>query len=364
MKAVSTLLSDSLGFMVRLLVFILFGNPLSMWFVNLLFPRLAAKFACNELYFGPQIYAFYEQRALKWPFHWAKWWMRLEKLASYSVEQQVKYFLKVSFKNKTEEKALNAMKKQTFWSDAFEVLFFKYGNKNLPYTPECFWQEIGECSVGGYVKITVADFMMRHTRLSYNALAVAIQKAMHSDFACEELKKYLATGALNSDQLNLLIDAVSTNNGSGDFPMLGVLVEYVKRYNLRKEHWQRIKKQYPQPFIELLEEAAKTVEQAKIVSSLHDTSEDRFTWTRFCCETAEILPVAQGKMALWQYNIFHNTGHKLDSDAILALLRRSDEKMWRLIFEWEEIDDNVKLELGSHVKWWPVYEDVVKSKGK
>ena len=103
-KAMSSWLSDAFCFVFRLLVFILFGNPLSMSVINLLFPRLAAKFAQNPLYFGPKIYAFYERHALKCPFYWAKEWMQLEKLASYSVNQQVKYFLKVSFKNKTPEK--------------------------------------------------------------------------------------------------------------------------------------------------------------------------------------------------------------------------------------------------------------------
>ena len=227
-KAMSSLLSDAFEFVFRLLVFILFGNPLSMWFINLLFPQLAAKFARNELYFGPKIYAFYEKHALNWPFYWAKKWMLLEKLASYSIEQQVQYFLKVSFKNGTEVKTLEAMKEHTFWPAAFEMLFFKYGNKKLPLKPESHWKKVGECSVGYWVDVTVADFMMRHTRLSYNALEVAIKKAMNSDFAREELQKYLASGALNESQLYLLIDAVANNSGSGDFQMMLSAIIYAK----------------------------------------------------------------------------------------------------------------------------------------
>jgi hypothetical protein len=108
--------------------------------------------------------------------------------------------------------------------------------------------------------------------------------------------------------------------------------------------------------------AAKTVEQVKLVRSLKDTSDGRFKWLMFCNETTEILPVTQGKMALWQYDIFHTSGHKLDPDAILTLLRRPDEKLWRLIFEWEEIDDNVKMEISSNVKKWPIYKEVMKNK--
>ena len=258
--------------------------------------------------------------------------------------------------------ALDAMKEHIFWPDAFEVLFFKYGDKKLPLEPENHWEDVGDSSVGYYVEVTVADFMMRHTRLSYNALAVVIKKAVNSHFVREELQKYLASGALNESQLYLLIDAVATDSGSGDLQMLGVLIDYVKRYNLRKEHWQRIKKQYPQPFIELLEEASHAVEQVKIVRSLQNTSDGRFTWLRFCRETAEILPVAQGKMALWQYDIFYSTDHKLDADAILALLRRPDEKLWRLIFEREDINDDIRSEISCNVKLWPVYKEVIKSK--
>lgn len=366
-KPISTYVSDFCLFIVRLFLFVLLGNPLSMFFLQLFFPHDAADFANNRNIFGEKIYAFYERFALKWPFYWAKWWMKLENLSNYTAKQQIKYLFKVAFRNQTEVDALKAMPRNSdgvkeFWPAAYEELFFKYGNKKLPYPAECHWKEVGGCSVGGYVKITVADFMMRHIRLSYTALEAAIKKATHSDFARDELKKYLATGALNDSQLDLLIDAVANDSGSGDFQMLGVLMEYVKRYNLRKEHWQRIKKQFPQPFIELLEEAAHAIEQVKVVRSLKNTSEGRSAWCKFCRETEEILPTAQGKMALWQYDIFHDTGHKLNSDAILALLRRSDEKMWRLIFEREEIDDNVQLEIGSHVMWWPVYQEVIKNK--
>ena len=361
-KAMSSWLSDASCFVFRLLVFVLFGNQLSMWFVNLLFPRLAAKFARDERYFGPKIYAFYERHALKWPFHWAKWWMKIENMESYSVKQQVKYFLKVSFKNNTAAKALEAMKKRIFWPDAFEVLFFKYGNKKLPLKPETHMIRKGDCSIAYWVNITVADFMMRNTRLSYNALEAVIKKAVYNDFSREELRKYLASGALNCSQLDLLIDAVSTDNFSGDLQMLGVLIDYVKRYNLRKEHWQRIKKQYPRQFIELLEEAAQTAEQAKFVRSLQDTPKDRSAWENFCRETADIIPSAQGKMTLWQYDIFHKAGHKLSTDAILALLRHSDKRMWKAIFEREEIDDDARMEISCNVNWWPVYQEVIKAR--
>ena len=74
------------------------------------------------------------------------------------------------------------------------------------------------------------------------------------------------------------------------------------------------------------------------------------------------MPVAQGKMALWQYDIFYSTDHKLDADAILALLRRPDEKLWRLIFEREDINDDIRSEISCNVKLWPVYKEVIKSK--
>ena len=357
------MLSDAFVFVFRLLVFIVFGTPWSMFVLNLLAPHKAVEFARNPRYFGPKLCAFYERQALKWPFFWAKWWMKLDDLSGYSVNWQIKYFLKVSFKNKTEVETLKAMQNnKIFWPDPYEKLFFNYGQRQLPLEKEIRSHTYGECVVCHYAYVTVIEFMMRHVRLSYKAFESVVNRAVLNDDMRTELKNYLAAGAINANQLNILIDAVSTQSSSGNLQMLGVLIDYAKRYNLRSEHWKRIRDQYPKQFIELLEEATRTNQQVKFVRSLKDTAEGRAKWEKFCKETAEILPVSQGKMTSWQYDIFHETGHQLCTDAILAFLRRSDKTLWKAVFERETLDDSVLMEIGCHIKWNAVYKEVKKAK--
>ncbi len=271
-KAISTVLSDVVIFIVRLFVFIMFGNPLSMWVLNFFAPRKAAEFSKNKAIFGDKIYAFYEKRALKWPFFWACHWMKLEECGLYSTKRQIKYFFKVAVKNKTEAETLKAFQNgkfgKIFWPDAFEELFFKYGNKDLPYEERRSYMN-GDCMVCYVKNVTIAEFMMRNVRLSYVALQNVIEKATISEDMRKELGKYLSTGKLNDAQFELLIDAVTTSPGSGDLQMLGLLLDYVKRYNISEKHMEKCRQQYPKVFMGLVEDAK--LENKKKSAKSHKT---------------------------------------------------------------------------------------------
>jgi len=253
-KAISTCLSDTMIFVVRLFVFVMFGNPLSMFCFNLFAPCKTAEFTKNKAIFGDEIREFYNRLAAKWPLFWARYWISVEDIYKYSVKRQVQYFLKVAAKNKTEAETLKAMRKENFWPKAYEILFFQYGNTELSYE-ETHKHIQNDCEIIYCVNITIAKFMMRNVRLSYNALQNVIKKAATDDDMCDELKKYLASGKLNDSQLELLIDAVTIEPGSGDLQMLGVLLDYVKRYGFSEKYMKKISTQYPVPFTELVREA-------------------------------------------------------------------------------------------------------------
>lgn len=253
-KAISTCLSDAMIFVVRLFVFILFGNPLSIFVFNLFAPRKTAEFTKNEAIFGDKIRDFYKCLAVKWPLFWARYWISIEDIYKSSVERQVQYFLKVAVKNKTEAETLKAMRKETFWPEAYEILFFKYGNTELSYN-ELRKDVLSSCEIAYCANVTIAEFMMRNVRLSYHALQNVIKKAATDDDMCDELKKYLASGKLNDAQLELLIDAVTTEPGSGNLQLLGVLLDYVKRYSLSEKYLKKISTQYPVSFTELVKDA-------------------------------------------------------------------------------------------------------------
>lgn len=355
-KPISTCVSDALLFIVRLFLFVLLGNPLSMFILNLFAPRSTAEFAKNQNLFGKKIYAFYEYWALKWPFYWAKWWMKLEDIRKYPVKKQIKYFLKVSFKNNTAVETLKKM--MSFegmnFNDACEKLFFEYGDKKLPIS-ELRSRKVGQCVVAGRYNVTVAEFMMRNVRLDYYALQSVIKRARTDSQMQDELKAYISRGAINSDQFELLIDAVTTDSGSADLQMLGILIDYVKRYGISQEHLARIKEQYPTPCAELVEEATTWYTQMKAVKSFKNTAEGKSAWRRFCKETPVILPEVQKLMSFDQYCIFHNCGRVLDVEAIKAILNRRDQAMWKEMFarEWEHhlFDDEVMTLINDNWEW-------------
>ena len=342
-KPISTCVSDALLFIVRLFLFVLFGNPLSMFIFNLFAPRSTAEFAKNQNLFGKKIYAFYESFALKWPFYWAKWWMKLDDIRKYPVNKQIQYFFKVSFKNDTAVETLKKMMSSEGmnFNDACEKLFFEYGDRKLPIR-ELRSRMVNECVVAWHDNVTVAEFMMRNVRLDYYALGKVIQRATKNEQMQNELKSYIVRGAISYEQLGLLIDAVTTDSGSADLQMLGILIDYVKRYGISKEYLARIKKQYPTPCAELVEEASMRYAQMKTVKSFKNTDQGKSAWRKFCKETPVILPEVQKLMSFDQYCIFHNCGRVLDVEAIKAILSQPDKDLWRAVFTKEK--ESCKME--------------------
>ena len=364
-KAISTWLSDGCIFIVRLFEFIVFGNPLSMFVFNLLAPHKAAEFAHNKALFGEGILSFYEYYALQWPFFWARYWMKLEKIYQYPVDRQVKYFLKVAVKNSTEAATLKAMQKTRdddtmFWPDAYETLFFKYGDTELPYE-ELRSHMVGECCVGHRANVTVIEFMMRNVRLSWYALQEVVKRAKINDDMRDELKKYLSKGRLNDSQFNILVDAVATEPGSGDLQMLGLVLDYIKSYGISEQQMSRIRSQYSQVFIELVEEKSRFYKQSKLVKSYRNTDQDKDAWRKMCKNLQPIFPEIQEKMSYEQYVIFHETGNELCIDAAKAFLNRPNKMLWRLMFANEqELCKTKEMQefLCRNAAWKSQYKDI------
>lgn len=332
-KAVSTSLYDFFMFCYRLVIFIVFGNPLSMFVLNLLAPHYVAEFAKNRAVFGETIYRFYEYLALKMPFYWAKWWMKIENIRKYSDKRQIKYFLKVSFKNGTAVKTLKAMMSAEgmVFNKACETLFFKYGDKELPVKKELRYKAYEDGSSGAYWgRDTVMVFMMRNVRLDYWSLREVLRRASHDEDIRAELKKYLASGQLCYDQVQLLIDAIFTDGHGIHLQMLGLLTDYVKRYGVEQEQMQYMKDKLPVSCFELVQNADKYHSHCKAV---HTGKKDLSKWEEYCRQVENLLPEAQELMTKEQYLVYSQTGHTLDPDAVISILRNnSDESFWKEIF--------------------------------
>ncbi len=331
-KSVSTSLYDFFMFNYRLVIFVLFGNPLSMVLYNLLAPCSAAEFANNRNIFGEKIYAFYERHALKWHFHWAKYWMKLDRLSDYSVKQQINYLFKVAFRNHTEVEALKAMgEKRTGVKDAYSELFFKHGKKVLPLRH----RDIENRETPKWYHRPVAVFMMQNIRLDWDFLKAMVEWAKHDEQIRWALKEYLSTGKLNDSQTMLLVDAVKSADEAGvDLQMLGVLADYIKRYGICKEQVQLLKARLAKPCFEFVLNADKYYRHCKAVRA---GQKDEAKWEEYCQQIESLVPEAQKLMTTNQYAVYSRnnatTGHKLDNEVIYDFLHnRNDEILWRLIF--------------------------------
>ena len=332
-KSISTSLYDFFMFTYRLVIFLVFGNPLSMFVINLLSPRRAAEFANNRNMFGERIYAFYERHALKWHFHWAKYWMRLDRLSDYSVKQQINYLFKVAFRNQTEVEALKAMgENRTSVKDAYSVLFFQYGKKVLPLRH----RDIKNRQTPKWYLRPVAVFMMQNIRLDWDFLKEMVEWAKHDEQIRLDLKEYLATGKLNDSQTMLLVDAVKSADEAGvDLQMLGLLSDYIKRYGICKEQVQLLKAKLDKSCFEFVLDADKYYRHCKAVRA---GQKDGAKWEEYCKQIEYLVPEAQKLMTTKQYDVYSRnnndtSGHKLDNEVIYDFLHnRSDETLWKLIF--------------------------------
>ena len=191
-------------------------------------PHLAAKFVqTSDALFGKTCREFYESQALQWPFFWAKWWINLNNLGDCQAKQQVQYFLKVSFKNKTSAETLKAMHCDSDYEDPYRMLFFEYGDVKTPYAENVSVMD-DSCAVSWTHCLTVREFLMRHIRLSYNMLEKAIDDRMYY-----QLQKYIATGALNDAQFELLVRKTEKTQ---EKLLIAIVADYVSRYGITEKY--------------------------------------------------------------------------------------------------------------------------------
>jgi len=362
-KAISTSLYDLCVCIYRLVIFILFGNPLSMCVLNFLAPRKTAEFAKNRHLFGEQLYSLYERVALKWPFFWAKWWMLLENIRKYTIKQQIQYFFKVSFKNGTAAETLKKMRggDSASMSEACRKLFFSYGDKKLPIT-ETRWYQDDSVSVMG-VHPTVRDFMMRSIRLDSDAMQLVFRRATWDEDTHNELRKYLSRGAICNYDLNMLINSAADKKEGADFRLLGILLDYIKRYGLDPEMQDHAELKYPKEIYALVKDAVNWYKQMKAVRTY---TKDMNAWHDFCVKTKQILPEVQALMNTKQYLEFSSCRLALDPKAVEEILQnRNEPGFWKIIFKLEPNHGLVKgsplyeLVVNTPTDWNKVYKEVM-----
>lgn len=291
---VSTRIWNFLVDVINFFVFVTFGNPLSMFVLNLLAPRLTHLWAKNKTYFGPNIYAFYANLALKMPFRWAKWWMDPKDatdLYELSVKKQIAFFNKVSPTAET-----------------FNVL-----------SPEAVITLIKQ--------LPKEELFALIPKIRFSANALAYLRAAHR---YDILEEYIRHGALSIADLNSFIEAVAEQSSEAK---IRFLEKYALRYSLSVADMNKLQRCCTTVDFKILQRANLCYEQCRKVrffcGLVNEQEEKR--WTEFCTNT-ELEPEAQAEMNLKQYKIFAALGKHLAPEAVLALLKKPDEKYWQQIF--------------------------------
>ena len=270
-----------------------------MFVLNLLSPRLTHLWAKNKTYFGPNIYAFYANLALKMPFRWAKWWLDQTDatyLQEFSTKQQVSFFNKVSPTVQT----FNALS-----SDAVIALIQQLSKEQL------------------YA-------LMPQIRFSQNVLTY-LRQSGHFDI----LHEYIRHGALSIAALRDFVEFVTIDSPYYE-QKIRFLEAYAMRYTLSETDINTLQNRCMLYDLERLKRANLCYEQCRKVRyfcGLVNEQEEK-AWAKFCADTT-LEPEAQAEMNLKQYKIFADLGKHLAPKAIITLLKKPDEKYWQQIFSHE-----------------------------
>ena len=334
--SVTTQLFLLVGFLWKVQLLLIF-NPLTLFVLNIFKPRWARTMAHSDALYDKNSQRFFDLQAKKWPWHWAKWWYTSEELKHLSEERQIEYYKNVNHSTQT----LTAMSA----SAAAKVL-----DDDFTFFKEC----------GTSIK------------MSSELFRVFIEKSLQlQDWSVFE--DYLKGGTLPKELVVVLANAachwsVVCCGWRNDF-ITGIFLDYVERCGLSNEMRQNIghdKEMWCNADFE--KELAKrlNIYEQRVFTKSQRGSKSPHAWLHFCGTTKEICKQAQMEMGLDQYYVFHETGHILDAEAILHILKHnSDRTMAELIFEYEPnygvASDDIKEFLDNNLVLRCLRDSVIES---
>ena len=286
--------------------FLLILNPITLFVLNIFKPAWANDFAHSDELYSERCQKFFTRQAKKWPWHWAKYWYTLEELKELSVERQVDYYYDVNRSAKT----LAAMSTEA----AFRVIDDGLGNNF-----EDFKKNINEI------------------KLSPELFRAFIQKSFKED-DMSTLSDYLKCGTLPKDLVESLADEAG-NSTSGIYSntwLALVFYDYVERCGLSNDLLKKLLERPNSAHFKKEVERRQGIYEQRVFTKSQRGTKQTDEWLAFCETTNKICPQAQMEMGLDQYHVFHETGHTLDAEAILHILKHnSNRTMAQLIFKYE-----------------------------
>ena len=323
------------GFLWELELLVIF-NPLTLFVLNIFKPRWARSMAHSDALYDKKSQEFFTEQAKEWPWRWAKWWYTREELKELSVERQLDYYYDVNQSAKT----LAAMSSEA----AFRVIDDGLGNNF-----EDFKKNINEI------------------KLSPELFRAFIQKSFKED-DMSVLSDYLKRGTISKELVECLADDAreSTTGIYSNTWLALVFYDYVERCGLGQEMLKNLlERPSSAKFKEEVEKRQNIYSQRVFTKSQRGTKQTD-AWLAFCETTKEICPQAQMEMGLDQYHVFHKTGHTLDAEAILHILKHnSDRMMAQLIFEYEPnygiVSDDIKEFLDNNLVLRSLRDSVIEN---
>ena len=310
--------------------FLLILNPITLFVLNIFKPSWANDFAHSDELYSERCQKFFARQARKWPWHWAKYWYTRKELKELSVERQVDYYYNVNRSAKT----LAAISTEA----AFRVIDDGLGNNF-----EDFKKNINEI------------------KLSPELFRAFIQKSFKED-DMSTLSDYLKRGTLPKELVECLADEAreSTTGIYSNTWLALVFYDYVERCGLGQD---LLKTLFERPnsahFKKEVERRQGIYEQRVFTKSQRGTKQTD-AWLAFCETTKEICPQAQMEMGLDQYHVFHETGHTLDAEAILHILKHnSNRTMAQLIFKYEPNYGMANDDIKEFVNNTPTLQDLL-----
>ena len=303
--SVTTQLFLLVGFLWKVQLLLIF-NPLTLFVLNIFKPRWARSMAHSDALYDKKSQEFFTEQAKEWPWHWAKWWYTSEELKELSVERQLDYYYDVDCSVKT----LAAMSRKA----AFRVIDDGLGNNF-----EGLKKNINEI------------------KMSPELFRVFIRKSFKED-DMSVLSDYLKRGTLSKELVECLADEAreSTTGIYSNTWLALVFYDYVERCGLGQDLLKTLFERPNSAHFKKEVERRQNIYSQRVFTKSQRGTKQIDAWISFCETTKEICPQAQMEMGLDQYHVFHETGHTLDAEAILHILKHySNLTMAQLIFKYE-----------------------------
>lgn len=303
--SVTTQLFLLVGFLWKVQLLLIF-NPLTLFVLNIFKPRWARTMAHSDALYDKKSHEFFTEQAKEWPWHWAKWWYTREELKELSVERQLDYYYDIDCSVKT----LAAMSRKA----AFRVIDDGLGNNF-----EDFKKNINEI------------------QMSPELFRVFIRKSFKED-DMSVLSDYLKRGTLSKELVECLADEAreSTTGIYSNTWLALVFYDYVERCGLGQDLLKTLFERPNSAHFKKEVERRQNIYSQRVFTKSQRGTKQTDAWISYCETTKEICPQAQMEMGLDQYHVFHETGHTLDAEAILHILKHnSNRTMAQLIFKYE-----------------------------